>query len=92
MTEDQFTQIIHRLDRILKVLPTNGHHQFPPMLEGTVMIGKYMGRHRNSVCRWIKKHKLPAHKTPNGRYMISTQAIDAWMRARYLVQHGDATT
>ena len=89
MNEEQFKQIMAVLSEIRQALPTNGHHQFPPILEGAEAIAKYVGRHRNSVYRWIKTHKLPAHKTPNGKYAISQQAIGEWMRARYEVQRWD---
>ena len=88
MTEEQFTQIIQRLDQILKSLPTNGHPS--PLLQTIREIAIYCRRSHSCIRRWISEEGFPAHKAFK-KYQVSTQQIDAWRTAQALVRKDYAT-
>ena len=85
MTEEQFTQIIQRLDQIFKALPTNGRPT--PLLETIREIAEYCRKSQSTIRRWIKDEAFPAHKALK-KYQVSPQQIDAWRVARAKVKHG----
>jgi excisionase family DNA binding protein len=50
-------------------------------LEGAAEIAHYLGKHRNTISKWIVSGFLPATKTPEGKWFITTSLIDAWIVA-----------
>ena len=40
---------------------------------------------------WARNFDLPATRTPDGRWMISTALIDDWMRARLVAMNADGS-
>ena len=86
--ESKFTQIIQRLDQILKSMPTNGYSS--PLLQTIREISVYCRRSQSCIRRWIREEGFPAHKAFK-KYQVSTQQIDAWRTAQALVRKDYAT-
>jgi excisionase family DNA binding protein len=45
-------------------------------------IYKYLSLGRSAVYHAIKERGLPAHRTPNNRYVAKPSELDAWVTSR----------
>ncbi len=51
----------------------------PRVLWGAEQIGEYLGVHRLTAWRWIKKRGLPAAQMHKGKWLTTTSLIDHWI-------------
>ena len=51
-------------------------------------VGKYLGVSKDTVCRWIDTHSMPAHRM--GRFWkFKKDEVDEWVRAGGAVEKED---
>ena len=52
------------------------------VIHGIASIASIVGKHRNTVSNWIKRHGFPAARGPDGVYMTTHTLIDQWILSR----------
>ncbi len=62
-------------------MPGKRRNKSPHVLETIPAIAEYLGKHPNTIGRWIKYHDLPAMRMPSGHWMTTRDAITAWIIA-----------